>query len=77
MVNFQTRGHNLLDLVLSDDGQIINHIAYDPPIGNSDHCIIKLFITIENNGITTVLTSLKQTKHTTGIKPILMQLEDT
>jgi len=38
LVNFCTRGHNILDLVLSYDDQIISHIARDPPIGNSDHC---------------------------------------
>jgi len=36
-------------LVLSDDDQIISHIACDPPIGNSDHCTTKLLIKIEND----------------------------
>ena len=37
-------------MVISDDDQIINHIACEPPIGNSDRCIIKLLITTENDG---------------------------
>jgi hypothetical protein len=78
-VNFCIRGHNILDLVLSDDDQIISHITCDPPIGYNDHCTIKLLITIENGGhshCTDVIENAK-TAITTGIKLTLMQLEDT
>jgi hypothetical protein len=49
-VNFCTRELSILDVVLSNDDQIMNYIAGDPPIGNSDHCIIKFLLSIEHDG---------------------------
>jgi hypothetical protein len=40
-VNFATRGDNVLDIILTDDDQLISTIAADPPLGLSDHLIVK------------------------------------
>jgi len=41
-INFATRGDNILDLIFSDDDQIICSTDCCPPLlGNSDHCLIE------------------------------------
>jgi len=47
-VKFSTRGQNVLDLVLADDDQIVNHIYPTPPFGLSDHCVVNFAITIKH-----------------------------
>jgi len=37
-INFATRGENVLDLIFSDDDQIICIMDCCPPLGNSDRC---------------------------------------
>ena len=45
-INFATRGDNILDLIFSDDDQIICSTDCCPPFGNSDHCLIEFqFVT--------------------------------
>jgi len=39
-VHFPTRGENVLDIIMSNDDQIINSIYSAPPIGHSDHAIV-------------------------------------
>jgi len=48
-VNFSTRGQNILDLVLTDDDQIISDIADSPPIGLSDHCVVDFVLNVVCN----------------------------
>jgi len=36
-VDFPTRGDNILDIILSDDYQLISSVSAYPPIGSSDH----------------------------------------
>ena len=45
-VNFATRGDNILDLVLSDDCQVVSCVSQSPPIGHSDHCIVNFTVLI-------------------------------
>jgi len=45
-VNFATRGDNILDLVLSDDCQVVSCVSQSPPIGHSDHCIVDFTVLI-------------------------------
>jgi len=40
LVNFATRGSNILDVVLTDSELIVSSIRCDPPLGQSDHNII-------------------------------------
>ena len=49
-VNFNTRGNNLLDLVLSNDSEIVCYISSRPPVGYSDHSVIdfKLDVRIDD-----------------------------
>ena len=47
-VNFATRGQNVLDLVLVDDDQIVNHISASPPVGLSDHCVVDFMLTVKH-----------------------------
>jgi len=49
-VKFATRGQNVLDLILADDDQIVNHIYPTPPFGLSDHYVVNFAITIEHAG---------------------------
>ena len=46
MINFPTRGNNILDLVLTNNQNLITSVECLPPIGKSDHNLIKLSITI-------------------------------
>jgi len=39
-VHFPTRGENVLDIIMSNDDQIINNIYSAPPIGHSDHAVV-------------------------------------
>ena len=48
-VDFPTRGQNSLDLVFTDDDQIISRIVAQPPAGFSDHCIVDFVLTIEHS----------------------------
>jgi len=43
------RADNLLDIILADDDQIINSVTADPPMGHSDHAVIKFTIGLELN----------------------------
>lgn len=40
-VNFGTRNSNILDLVFTDDEQIIHSINQAPPLGHSDHVTVE------------------------------------
>ena len=40
LVDFATRANNILDVLLTDDEQIITDIAADSPIGHSDHLMV-------------------------------------
>ena len=45
-IDFATRGENILDLIFSDDDQIICSTNCCPPLGSSDHCLIEFqFVT--------------------------------
>jgi len=43
-VDFATRGNNILDVILSDDPQLISTLSPAPPLGRSDHVMIKFHI---------------------------------
>jgi len=47
-VNFSTRGRNTLDLVLTDDDQLINSVVADDAFGDSDHDTVKFVIILES-----------------------------
>ena len=44
LVDFSTRDTNLLDLIFTDNDNLIVEIQERPPIGHSDHCAIELTI---------------------------------
>ena len=46
LINFPTRNDNLLDILLTDDDQLIRSVASYPPFGHSDHCVIQFFISL-------------------------------
>ena len=46
-VDFATRGSNILDVILADDDQVITEVTSDPPIGHSDHLMIKFKLALE------------------------------
>ena len=46
-VDFPTRGSNVLDLVLADDDQIVTAVRSDPPIGHSDHLVIRFTVVLD------------------------------
>jgi len=48
-VNFPTRDKNILDLILTDDDQLINTVASDPPLGLSDHLVVKFSMVLNFN----------------------------
>ena len=48
-VNFDTRGSNILDVVLADDDQIISQTLPCLPIGHSDHRVVKFLIVFDTN----------------------------
>ena len=50
-VNFHTRGNNLLDLVLSNDSEIVCSITSKPPLGHSDHNIIDFKLDVKTGNI--------------------------
>jgi len=46
-VNFTTSGQNTIDLVLTDDDLIVNHVAESAPTGLSDHCIVDFVLNVK------------------------------
>jgi len=50
-VNFNTRGNNLLDLVLSNDSEIVCDIYSKPPLGHSDHNVIDFKLDVRTGDI--------------------------
>ena len=42
-----------LDLIITNDSNIVSHICYDPPIGNSDHCVLCFNVDYECSTTTT------------------------
>ena len=50
-VNFHTRGNNLLDLVLSNDSEIVCSISPKPPLGHSDHSMIDFKLDVRTSDI--------------------------
>ena len=46
-VDFPTRGNNVLDVVLADDDQIVTAVRSDPPIGHSDHLVIRFTVVLD------------------------------
>ena len=59
-IEFATNGQNILDVILSDDEKIISQVKWDPPIGNSDHVIIKFGISVGNVVLSARCTHTKQ-----------------
>jgi hypothetical protein len=49
VVNFPTRGKNILDLVLTNDPLLISNVTAFPPLASSDHDSIHLTILIPNS----------------------------
>jgi len=47
-VNFSMLGRNTLDLVLTDDDQLINSVVADDAFGDSDHDTVKFVIILES-----------------------------
>ena len=47
-VDFPTRGRNTLDLVLTDDDQLVNSVVADDVFGDSDHDTVKFVIVLES-----------------------------
>ena len=47
-VDFSTRGRNILDLVLTDDDQLVNSVVADDAFGDSDHDTVKFVIVLES-----------------------------
>jgi len=43
-VDFATRANNILDVLLTDDEEIITTVAADVPIGQSDHLMVTFHI---------------------------------
>jgi len=41
VVDFPTRGNNILDVILTDDDCIVTAVKPCPPVGYSDHCAIE------------------------------------
>ena len=52
LVDFATRANNILDVLLTDDEQIITDIAADSPIGHSDHLMVtfKIILVVNTAG---------------------------
>lgn len=46
LVNFPTRGSNLLDLVLTDVDMLVSYVVSHPPIGFSDHAALEFTVTV-------------------------------
>ena len=46
LVNFETRGSNLLDVLLTDTNTLITSLTPSPPIGSSDHITIEFLLTV-------------------------------
>jgi len=44
--NFETRGSNLLDVLLTDTDTLITSLTTSPPIGNSDHITIEFSLSV-------------------------------
>ena len=52
LVDFATHANNILDVLLTDDEQIITDIAADSPIGHSDHLMVafKIILVVNTAG---------------------------
>ena len=50
-VDFPTRGSNVLDVILADDDQIVTAVRGDPPIGHSDHLMIKFTMVLDSQEV--------------------------
>ena len=52
LVDFATRANNILDVLLTDDEQIITTIAADAPIGHSDRLMVtfKIILVVNTAG---------------------------
>jgi len=46
LVNFETRGSSLLDVLITDTDMLITNVTAGPPIGNSDHVTIKFLLIV-------------------------------
>jgi len=46
-VDFCTRGRNTLDLVLTDDDQLVSSVVADDVFGDSDHDTVKFVIVLK------------------------------
>jgi len=57
LVDFSTRDTNLLDLIFTDNDNLIVEIQERPPIGHSDHCAIEFTIAAAQNSIVQPLRS--------------------
>jgi len=51
-VNFATRTSNILDLVFTDDEQIIHSITLAPPLGHSDHATVEFSLVCSHTDLT-------------------------
>jgi len=47
-VDFSTGGRNTLDLVFTDDDQLVNSVVADDVFGDSDHDSVKFVIVLES-----------------------------
>jgi len=50
LVNFPTRGNNILDVILTDDDSIVTTVKSCPPVGYSDHIAIEFTMTLTTDG---------------------------
>jgi len=46
LVDFNTRGDNLLDIILTDDSMLIAKVGALPPIGHSDHLVVEFTVSV-------------------------------
>ena len=47
LVEYPTRGINVLDIILTNQSSIVNNICTRPPIGNSDHDVLAFELALE------------------------------
>jgi len=59
LVHFPTRGHNLLDLLLTDADMLVASVASHPPVGLSDHVTIIFSVDIAFEAETAKCTTKK------------------
>ena len=46
LVDFNTRGDNVLDVILTDDSMLIAKVGALPPIGHSDHLVVEFTVSV-------------------------------